>query len=178
MNHVEELIDALALCLPQLDPEPLLADAPADANQLGVLRWMSRHLQQQNLLAYEEWTEYFGEIPDLRPLSGIDFSTYDSTFIPALLQGVDWEEADAELAYTLPYELPYLEHINGLLRSHELRLVDLLPFENAYILCVTDDAKKIDRLSQCLQQFEMGINRRDGLDPSQVETYVKELLGS
>ncbi len=176
MNHIVKLIDTLALCIPQLDSKPLLADAPASADQGEILGWLADHLEQQGLLVYEEWKEYFGELPALRPLSGIDFSAYDSTFVVGLVEHIDWEEVDPELTYTLPYEMPYLEYINGFLRDHGLRLVDLLPFENAYILCVKDDETLLEQLCQCLKPFDMDIDVREAMDAQQAKEHVEKLL--
>ena len=175
MDDVKNLIDALTLCIPQLDPEPLLAQPPASTSELDVLQWMADHLEQQELLVYEEWKEYDGWLPDLRSLSGIDRSAFDSSFVLGLMEDINWEEVDPDLVYTLPYELPHLEYMNFFLRDHGLRLVDLL-YENAYIFCVKDDAQKIELLHESLQKFGIGINLRDAMDQQSVKAYIKDLL--
>lgn len=176
MNSIESLIDALALCVPQLDPVPLREDPPNSSATEDILLWISDHLQQQELLVYEEWKEYFGHVPDLKPLSGIDLSRYDGDLIPAWAESIDWDEISPEIVYSMPYAAPYLEYLNGFLREHGIRLVDLAPIENAYIIAVKDDVLLLERLASCLQPFELGINLRQALDGQETLAYLNRLL--
>jgi hypothetical protein len=175
MQRINSLVDALALCVPQLDPSPLRAQPPAGTGQLDVLHWLADHLQQQGLLVYEEWKEYFGGVPALRPLAGIDLSGYDEGFVLGLLQDIDWSQASVDPSM-LQYELPFLEHVNAALKPHGLRLVDLLPFENAYIFCVKDDDLALAQLDRGLQAFGMRINPRGALDDEAVRAHLDGLL--
>lgn len=175
MQKVNSLVDALALCVAQLDPQPLRAQPPAGTEQLDVLHWLADHLQEQGLLVYEEWKEYFGSVPALRSLAGIDLSGYNENFVGDLLQDIDWSQASVDPSM-LQYELPYLEHVNSALKPHGLRVVDLLPFENAYIFCVKDDEQALAQLDQSLQAFGMQINPRDALDDVAVRAHIDELL--
>ncbi|MCP3025226.1 hypothetical protein [Cupriavidus basilensis] len=176
MENINKLTEILALCVPQLDPSPLRAAPPASTDRSDVLAWFANHLEQQGLLAYEEWKEYFGHVPALQSLSGIDFAGYDDGFIVSLIEDVDFP--DAETAYTLQYELPFLEHINSILQPQGLRLVDLLPFENAYIFCVKDDEDQLRQLSKCLQAFDMDINERSAMNQQQAMARLGALLGN
>ncbi|OQV32006.1 hypothetical protein [Serratia marcescens] len=176
MRSIEQLIEVLALCVPQLDQKPLRAGMPESNEQSDVLDWLFENLEQQGLLVYEEWKEYFGDVPELLPLSTIDFSAFDSEYVVSLVDDLDEEQLSPELAFSLPYELPYLEYLNAYLRDHGLRVVDLLPFENAYMLAVKDDELLLERLSGCLQAFGMEVNPRDALDEQQAKAYLERLL--
>ncbi|VTP72449.1 Uncharacterised protein [Proteus vulgaris] len=76
----------------------------------------------------------------------------------------------------LPYELPYLEYINHFLVEQELRLVDLTPFENAYIFCIRNDDELIEKLDSALNIFEMGINEREPMDREETKDYIRSLI--
>ncbi|NTX26647.1 hypothetical protein HT746_05750 [Burkholderia pyrrocinia] len=178
MNDINELIDVLALCVPQLDPAPLRAELPASTEQDDVLDWFADHLEAQQLLVYEEWKEYFGHVPELRPLSGIDLSQFDDGFVVGLVSDIDWESVDPMVVDSVPYELPYLEYINSALHPHGLRLVDLLPFENAYIFCVKDDDAQLDRLRECLKKFDMDIVDRRALDREGAKARLDAILAA
>ena len=176
MKFPEDLIAALADCIPGADVSDFANDWPQDANQGAVLDWLYGHLEPQGLMVYEEWKEYFGEPPELRPLAAVDFSSFDNSFLFDALSEIDWDSADPMLALSMPYELPYLEYLNHFLAPRGLRLLTLLPFENAYIFCAHDDDDKIERLGQCLQTFEMEINTHDALDKEQALEYIESLV--
>ncbi|MGU2316238.1 hypothetical protein ACSEV1_29375 [Pseudomonas aeruginosa] len=176
MRSVEKLIEVLELCVPQLDPEPLRANMPASDEQSDVLDWMLEHLEQQELCVYEEWKEYFGHVPELRPLSAIDFSAFDSEYIVGLVEDVDEEQLTPEQVLSIPYEMPYLEYLNAYLCEHGLRVVDLLPFENAFMLAVKDDEPLLERLSHCLQAFGMDVNPRGALNGQEAKAHFEKLL--
>jgi hypothetical protein len=175
MQEIDNLIDALARCVPLLDPRPLRAQRPPGSAQLDVLHWLADQLGQQGLVVYEEWKEYFGGVPALRPLAGLDLSACNVNFVIDLMQDVDWSQASIDPSM-LQYELPFLEHINSALKPHGLRLVDLLPFENAYILCVKDDEAALGELDRCLQAFDMRINPREALDDEGARAHIDALL--
>ncbi|MFJ1301689.1 hypothetical protein ACILG0_17125 [Pseudomonadota bacterium AL_CKDN230030165-1A_HGKHYDSX7] len=176
MASIESLIDVLVRCVPGLDPAPLWASPPVSTAQLDVLNWITGNLQPQGLLAYEEWKEYFGHVPDLRPLSAIDMTAFDSGYVIGIAGDIDEERLTPELAYSLPYELPYLEYMNAYLRGHGLRVVDLLPFENAFMLAVKDDESLLEQLALSLRPFGMDVHTRAALDEEGVQAYVEQLL--
>ena len=72
--------------------------------------------------------------------------------------------------------VPWLEHINHALQPSGLRLVDLLPFENAYMFCVRDDNALLDALNASLETFGIGINERCAMDQQQVADEIASLL--
>jgi len=174
MDSIELLIDALASCVPGLDDRPLREDPPENTDRTTVLDWLYDHLEEQGLMVYEEWKEYFGDVPELRPLEGIDFSAFDNVFVIGLVKEIDWSQVDC---FFMPNDMPFLEYINSFLVGHGLRLVNLLPFENAYIFCVKDDAEQLDRLDQCLEAFGMNLEIRDPLDQEQARECFKDALG-
>lgn len=175
MQKINDLIDALVRCVPLLDPQPLRAQAPAGIEQFEVLQWLSDQLEAQGLIVYEEWSEYFGGVPALRSLADVDLSGYDENFVVEHLQHVDWSQANVDPSM-LQYELPFLEHLNSALQPHGLRVVDLLPFENAYIFCVKDNDQALAQLDRSLQAFGMRINPRDALDDERVRVHIDALL--
>ncbi len=175
MQDIDKLIDALTRSVPQFDPQPLRVQAPQGTGQLDVLQWLADHLEQQGLVVYEEWKEYFGGVPALRSLADVDLSAYNENFVIDLMQHIDWSQASVDPSM-LQYELPFLEHINSALKPHGLRLVDLLPFENAYIFCVKDDDAALTALDRCLQAFDMRINPREALDDQGARAHIDALL--
>ncbi|WJV25575.1 MULTISPECIES: hypothetical protein [Pseudomonas] len=176
VRMVEPLIEALALCVPQLDPTPLRVRPPARTELPNMLSWMTEHLKRQGLLSHVEWKAYLGQVPDLKSLSAIDFSEFDSDYVTELLFSINWEAVPPELLNTIPYELPYLEYLNAFLCGHGLRVVDLAPFEHAYMLAVIDDPKLLEQLNHCLWPFGMGVNLREPLDQKGVAAYLEGLL--
>jgi len=177
MQEISDLVDSLVFCVPHLDPQPMREQPPPSIAQLDVLRWLADHLEQQGLLVYEEWKEYFGGVPALRAISEVDLSDYNENFVIDLMQGIDWSQSSVD-PFMLQYELPFLEHINSALKPHGLRLVDLLPFENAYIFCVKDDDQALVQLDRSLQAFGMHINPRTALDDQGVRAHFDALLVS
>lgn len=175
MNPIENLTDALKACIPQLDSAPLLHNPPADGEQKTVLSWMYQHLSQQNLMAYEEWSEYNGAVPPLAPLASISLAEEPADYIFSLIEAIDWSTASLDPS-ELPYVLPWLEHINFYLKPHGLRLVDILPFENAYILCVRDDDALLQRLDAALAAVAMEINPRHAMDQQQASADIDALI--
>jgi len=175
MERVNNLITTLKLCMPELETAPLYASVPSDINQITVLKWLYENLAAQKLMVYEEWNEYSGYIPELKLLSNISFSEEPANYIFTLLEGIDWETADTD-PYLLPYIIPWLEHINFYLQPHGVRLVDLLPFENAYILCLRDDEVLLDKLHSALEILDMGINDRQAMDQKQVSIAFESIV--
>jgi len=88
-------------------------------------------------------------LPELKPLLMAILAGESSDFISSLISDIDWSIADID-----PYEfqslIPWLEHINFYLKPDGVRLVDLLPFENAYVLCICDDDASLQQLRNCL----------------------------
>jgi len=175
MDKRENLIVALAACIPQLDIAPLYASLPGDTQKLTELDWLYQHLSEQNLMVYEEWKEYSGDIPELKPLANIALSEEPAEFIFSLIEETDWSESSFD-PYELPYIIPWLEHINFYLQPHGVRLVNLLPFENAYILCVRDDEVLLDKLHSSLEMLGMGINGRQAMNEQQVRANIEAII--
>lgn len=167
MERVNNLITTLKLCIPEMDTAPLYASAPSDINQITALKWLCENLEAQNLMVYEEWNEYSGYIPELTSLDNLPLSEEPADFIFSLIEKTDWEKANID-PYLLPYVMPWLEHINYYLQPYGVRLVDLLPFENAYIFCLRDDEALLDKLHSALEVLDMGINDRQAMDQKQV----------
>lgn len=177
MQEITNLVDSLVLCVPQLNPQPMREQPPPSIEQHDVLHWLADHLEQQGLLVYEEWKEYFGGVPALRAIAELDLSGYNENFVIDLMQDIDWSQTSVD-PFMLQYELPFLEHVNSALKPHGLRVVDLLPFENAYIICVKDDDHALARLDRSLQAFGMHINPRHPLDDQGARAHVDALLAS
>ncbi|WP_123349551.1 MULTISPECIES: hypothetical protein [unclassified Enterobacter] len=172
---IQNLIVTLEQCIPGLDVNPLSSALPASTEQHTVLAWLYTHLSEQRLMTYKEWNEYSGEIPDLAPLAALSLTENAADFIYGQLENIDWSAASIDPA-ELPYILPWLEHLNFYLQPSGLRLVDLLPFENAYIFCVRDDEALLEKLNADLQAFGIGINDRSAMDPQQVADEIASLL--
>jgi hypothetical protein len=171
MSSVEPLIAALEKCVPQFDPAPLLADLPESTNEDAILDWLYEHLERQQLMEYFEWKEYFGEIPDLKPLQALDLSGCDPDFILEMLQNLD-EEALENLPFLAPYELPFLEYINDALKPHGLRLVTFA-YENAYVMCVRDDEALLDALAANLNEFGIKLIWNDAMSREEVIAFLE-----
>lgn len=77
----------------------------------------------------------------------VSFTGKYGDFVISLVDEIDWDSIDpmtAEVDYfMLPYQLPYLEHMNSYLQQYKLRLVDLAPFENTYIFCIHDTLSQL-----------------------------------
>jgi len=175
MERIKNLIAALKLCIPELETTPLYANLPVDTEKYTVLRWLYKYLAEQNLIAYEEWKEYNGYIPELKSLANLSISEAPADFIFTLIEKVDWSTASID-PYELPYVMPWLEHINFYLKSHGVRLIDLMPFENAYILCVRDNEELLQKLDSSLEAFGIGINKRHMMDQQQVSDNVESMI--
>lgn len=175
METIEELISALELAVPELDAQVLRENLPESDAQEDVLNWLYESLSAQGLMDYVEWTEYFGDIPDLKSLEHISFPESPSALILSQIENIDWDEVSVD-PYMLPYELPYLEYINHFLTEKGLRLVDLTPFENAYIFCIRDDEDIMEKLDGALNIFEMGINEREPMDKEETKDYIRSLI--
>lgn len=175
METIEELICALELAVPELDAHALRENLPESDAQEDVLNWLYESLSAQGLMDYVEWTEYFGDIPDLKSLEQIALPESPSALILSQVENIDWDEVSVD-PYMLPYELPYLEYINHFLTEKGLRLVDLTPFENAYIFCIRDDEELIEKLDGALNIFEMGINEREPMDREETKDYIRSLI--
>jgi hypothetical protein len=171
MSSVEPLIAALEKCVPQFDPAPLLADLPESTDEDAMLDWLCGHLERQQLMEYFEWKEYFGEIPDLKPLQLLDLSGCDPDFILEVLQDID-EDALENLPFLVPYELPFLEYINDALKPHGLRLVTFA-YENAYVMCVRDDEALLDALAASLHEFGIELIRNDAMSREEVIAFLE-----
>jgi hypothetical protein len=136
-----------------------------------VLDWLYENLSEQGLMVYEEWKEYAGWIPQIKLLNDLSLDEANTQFMFQLLENAD--ELDC---FDLVYSMPYLEFINHHLRPHNLRLVDLMPFENAYIFCVNDDDERIAGLNECLEAAGMGVNPRKPMSKEQAIAYINEQL--
>lgn len=177
METIDELIAVLEQVVPELDGQALRENSPESDTQEDVLDWLYESLSAQGLIDYIEWTEYFGEIPELKSLEQISFTESPGALILAQMENIEWDEVSVD-PYMLPYELPYFEYINHFLAEQGLRLVDLTPFENSYVFCVRDDEELIEKLDAVLNIFEMGLNEREAMDKSQALDYIQSLLYS
>ncbi|WP_193017496.1 hypothetical protein [Proteus sp. FME41] len=180
METVEELITVLEHVLPELDVQALHENLPESDTQEDILDWLYESLSAQGLMDYVEWKEYFGEIPDLKPLESLgDIFFFDSpnAAILSQMENIEWDRVTCD-PYMLPYELPFLECINYYLADKNLRLVDLTPFENAYILCIHDNEEAIEKLESALSVFGIGLNKREPMDQEQAADHLNTVLYS
>jgi hypothetical protein len=175
MSSFGKLIDQLIISVQQLNPAPLRDSLPESKDQYAVLEWLYENLSEQKLMVYEEWKEYTGWIPEIKLLADLPLSDVDTGFMFELLEKMG--DSDCEVDYSeLLYGMPYLEFINHHLKMHQLRLVDLLPFENAYIFCVNDDDEQIASLDECLKQAGIRLNPREPMDKQQAIAHISQLL--
>lgn len=175
MEKIQNLIAVLKLCIPQLDIAPLQSHTPENSEQLTVLDWLYQQLSAQSLMVYEEWSEYNGYIPELKTLSDLSIPEDAANFIFSAIEEIDWSTASMDPA-EIVYSLPWLEHINFYLKPHAVRLVDLLPSENAYIIAVRDDETLLQKLHASLEAFDMGINERQPMDQQQVLADIRQMI--
>lgn len=175
MANIHDLISNLEQCIPGLDAAPLYANIPESTGVQSIIDWLYTHLSSQGLMVYEEWTEYSGYIPELKTLDEFPLSVAPADYIFSIIQGVDWASVSID-PLELPYCIPWLEHINNYLKPYHLRLVDILPFENAYMVCLHDDEALIQKLDMCLELFGMNINKRTPLDQQQVSTAINSII--
>lgn len=175
MENIHKLINSLELCVPGLDTVPLYADNPETTEPDAVIDWLYNHLSEQGLMVYEEWNEYNGYIPELKPVANLMLAAEPADYIFSIIEKIDWASASID-PLELPYCMPWLEHINHYLKSHHLRLVDILPFENAYIICLHDSQELIQKLDLCLEVLGMGLNQRESLDQQQVLTTINAII--
>jgi hypothetical protein len=89
MEQIQNLIKNLEQCTPGLDTTPLYADLPVRIEASAILDWLYKHLSVQSLMVYEEWKEYTGYIPELKPLANLSFPTQPADFIFSLIEGID-----------------------------------------------------------------------------------------
>lgn len=180
MDTLDELISLLEQTVPELDVQALRENLPASDSQEDMIEWLYNSLHAQGLMDYVEWKEYFGELPDLKPLESLESAFFIESPCGAVLEkmgNIDWDHLTID-PHMLPYEMPFLECINYYLADKNLRLVDLTPFENAYILCVHDNEELIDKLDSGLRAFDIGLNRRDPMDQEQALDHVNTTLYS
>jgi len=175
MEKIQNLIAVLKQCIPQLDIAPLQSNTPENSEPLTVLDWLYQQLSAQNLMVYEEWNEYNGAIPELKTLSDLSIPVDPANFIFSAIEEIDWSTASIDPA-EIVYLLPWLEHINFYLKPHAIRLVDLLPLENAYIIAVRDDETLLQKLHASLEAFDMGINERQPMDQQQVLADIRQMI--
>ncbi|MBN7121353.1 hypothetical protein BSU01_06465 [Erwinia billingiae] len=175
MEQIKNLITALQKCIPDMDATPLYASLPVDKESDSVLEWLYEHLEAQNLMVYEEWKEYCGDIPTLKPLANLSLPEKPAEYIFTLIEKIDWSTASID-PFLLPYVMPWLEHINFYLKPQGIRLVDLMPAGNAYIICVRDDEDSLDELHSCLEAFDLGINERSMLDKQEVAVAIESSI--
>lgn len=175
MERIKNLIAALELCIPELEIAPLYANLPVNTENDTVLEWLYQHLTEQNLMFYEEWKEYNGYIPELKPLANLTITEEPADFIFSLIEQIDWSTSVIS-SYELIYVIPWLEHINFYLKPHSVRLIDLMPFENAYILCVRDNEELLEVLNSSLEEFGISINERCMMDRQQVSDSIESMI--
>lgn len=144
-EYLRRLAEVLKRCMPQLDVEALLSTEPDEAEdesgEYAVLDWLYEGLEAQGLMAYEEWKAYWGDLPDLRPLDGVD----TEAFSPQPLRDVMEEEGYP----AFPQGVPYFELQNHFLQPHGMRMLTL-GYENLYMMCVRDDDGEVAALEEVL----------------------------
>lgn len=174
MERITNLLADLERCVPELNVDPLYASLPADCETPTVTDWLYHHLAEQKLIVYKEWPKYNGDILALKPLAHLSFPANPADFIFTLRENIDWSRACID-RFELPYVMPWLEHINFYLQPYNLRLIDLLPFENAYILCVHDHEASLEKLHASLEHLGLGINQRLIMDRQQTADYMQSI---
>jgi Ankyrin repeats (3 copies)/Ankyrin repeat len=146
--YFHDLMAQLKLCMPVLKVDALLSIAPPTTfyDDYGanttVLYWLSAGLEAQGLLEYQEWKEYWGDLPALSPLQDLTLA-YDAR---PLLQALDRKAENADTMWDTP---PYIELMNHHLKPHGLQIISFA-HENLYMLCVRDSAEQVDKLAKLL----------------------------
>lgn len=161
-GYVDALVAQLKICIPNFNADQQLSIAPPDAfedeygSNTTVLYWLSDGLEAQGLLEYQEWKEYWGDLPALASLKELDLA-----YEPApLLDALEHATKKRKWAVQTP---PYLELMNHHLKPHGLQLISFA-FENLYMLCVRDDAKQLDKLAELLEQAGISVITHEPMD--------------
>ena len=169
------LIDALAACMPGLDTQPLHTSMPNSPEQHSVLSWLYIELGKQHLMEYEEWKEYFGHLPSLKPLEGLTLADDPADHVMRSLMEFHEEQLGIRDSL-LWYFIPWIEHINYYLIPYNIKLITITPVDNAYFFCVYNDKKLIENFERSLAPFELGLNYHNALGPVDTITYLYALL--
>ncbi|PTD96176.1 ankyrin repeat domain-containing protein [Pseudothauera lacus] len=146
--YIDELVAQLQACIPDFDADELLSIAPPNAfadeygSQTTVLYWLSDGLEAQDLLEYQEWKNYWGDLPALMPLKCLVLAYDPQPLLDAL------EKASQHAGWDLQPP-PYLELMNHHLKPHGLQIISFA-FENLYMLCVRDNPEQLDKLTELL----------------------------
>lgn len=156
------LIEQLQRCLPQLDASAL--PAPPEPGR-DVFDWLQAALAAQDLIAYREWKEYWGDLPELAAFDDIDLAGYSPQPLLDLLEThgyPDW-----------PSEIPYFEYQNHHLQPHGLRLLSFA-YENIHLICVRDDADDIEQLEHLLAAAGIPLIVHGALDLGQCRQFLQQ----
>lgn len=147
-GYFDALVAQLKLCLPTLNAIQLCRVTPPTSfyddcgSHTTVLHWLSDGLEAQGLLEYQEWKEYWGDLPALTPLNGLDLAYDPRPLLDAQKNGNNKNTWDIQIP-------PYLELMNHHLQPHGLQIISFA-FENLYMLCVRNDAEQLDKLANLL----------------------------
>ncbi len=161
------LVTQLQSCLPEFDAWPLLKQLPETDDE--VLWWLSEPLTAENLWAYAEWKDYWGDLPELRMLDEIDMAAYEPEKLINLLEKHGYP--------SWPEEIPYFEYQNHFLKQHGWRMLTLAE-ENIHMFCVRDDAAGIAKLVECLGELKLRLVDYPPLTLRQCAKAIKEAADS
>lgn len=160
--YYRRLIEQLQRCLPQLDASAL--PAPPEPER-DVFDWLQAALAAQDLIAYREWKEYWGDLPELPALDAIDLAGYSPQPLLDLLEThgyPDW-----------PSEIPYFEYQNHHLQPHGLRLLSF-GYENIHLICVRDAADDIAQLDRLLAAAGIPLIVHGAMDLGQCRQFLQQ----
>lgn len=168
--YLQKLVSQLAVCIPNLDANKMLEN-PYQAlekqeNSTSLLHWLYDALDAQNMIVYEEWKEYWGDMPALAPLKNIDTSQFDTAPLLDAIDKKSQQTEDSGEALFDYYFLPYVEYQNDFLQKFGLKIITFAT-ENLYMMCVKDNADEIEKLSQILAEKDLGLINNNALNLSE-----------
>jgi ankyrin repeat protein len=167
-DYRRRLVAQLQRCMPELDAEAMLATSLGEDGGVTVLDWLYDGLKAQDLMCYEEWKEYWGDLPVLQPLEDIDLQEFSAQ--PLL----DLMEKDGYPSF--PDDPPYFEYQSHFLKRHGLRMLTLA-YENIYMLCVRDDAAEIGKLDSLLAEAGIALVDHAPMNLKQCARALKQARG-
>ena len=162
-NYFANLVAQLKVCMPDLDVNQLLSQKPPSAfydeygSKSTVLYWLYDGLSAQDLIEYQEWKEYWGDLPKLKPLQGLALEYYPQSLQNAL-------DATGEVDFMADLEpTVYIESMNHHLKPHGLQIISFAG-ENLYLLCVQNNDAQIKKLANMLSLAGIDIVTHEALN--------------
>lgn len=172
-QYCNELADILKLAMPSLDTEKLLTQLPDMLDDTNILTWLYDALSEQQLCEYNEYKEYWGDLPEIKPLTDLDLDGFSSE---DLCNAVTELEENGDIALSYGGEVPWFNFQNHFLKPLGFQVVTF-EFENVYLFCVVDDDVVIKKLEEKFKEVKLPFCEHEPLDLDQCIEYLKENNG-